>query len=80
MAITDADVFAELQAGMRLLKEQRYALLEQNTVLRKEIFCLRERIRELSQKDIIKVPSQLPDILGGQKQVEFPDKLKTKKV
>lgn len=72
MGITDADVIAELQAGIVLLKKVRLA--QSN-----EITYLKDRLRRLCQKDIIAIPSQLADVLGDQKQVKFPDKLDTRK-
>ncbi len=40
--MTDADIISELQSGNRLLKQQRYSLLEENERL-KRVIKVRDR-------------------------------------
>lgn len=46
----DAIVLAELQAGNRLLKQERYKLLEENELLKKALIEAQEHISTLSRK------------------------------
>ncbi len=50
--ITDADVIAELQASNRLLKQERYKLLEENELLKRASIEAQEHILTLSRKSI----------------------------
>lgn len=77
--ISDKEIIVELQAGIVLLKKERYGLLKKCADLRADIAYWKDRVRKSCQKDIIAIPCQLPDVLGDLRQVDFPDKLKTKK-
>ncbi len=45
--MTNEEVIAELQAGIKLLKKQRYTLLEENGKLKTENKRLREALEEI---------------------------------
>lgn len=48
--MTDTDVIVELQAGNRLLKQERYQLKEEIVLLEKSLIESNEQIMTLSRK------------------------------
>jgi hypothetical protein len=61
MELTDEDVISELQAGNRLLKQERYTLREEIDLLKKALVESNAHIMTLNSK-LVESPVTFPEV------------------